>query len=68
MKKFCACDEDQLLESTEKPTTNARHPNIFSHTRECVAFAFDYGKCIVYTHMVAHVEIDIVTQTKHFKK
>ena len=39
------------MESTKNPTINARHPNIFSHTRECVAFAFDYGKCVVYTQM-----------------
>ena len=39
-----------------------------SATRECVAFVCDFGRCIVYTHMVAHMEIDTVTQTKHFPK
>ena len=52
----------------KKQIINARHPNIFSHTRECVAFVCDFGRCTVYTHMVARVEIDIVAQTKQLKK
>ena len=76
--KLCGDDDDDTRRSfapvlrtnfwKEKKRQSIQNIRTSSATRECLAFVCDFGRCIVYTHMVAHVEIDTVTQTKHFPK